>query len=546
MNHLRLWCLLIALVGVLALTTTHAQAESSGWLKALQVSNPDASMTRDGLVKLSSTAEYVPITPAELPDETTPTPAVSIIQSIPLGQTPSDLILFSDGHALLRVVTLLNGRKSFPAIEGIPDSVKTGIIADGVRLPEMFFMPTAWKFLAGDLLNPDSPESSTPGTSRPLLTVQREPAALIQWSPAQAKIERQIPLPCIPEHLTLLTGQDAVAFTCPGVLKLYKLSLKDAQGLISTELPADIGDLAWDNKRQLLYVSFPSLTELYRLNTGNMTWGSSINLPYPTKLLAFSAFRNRLYASSVDPLGGKIPGQITPAEPLTWFRRNFVEPARPKSKRTDIAEQRKPPGVQVINTLTNEVERIVSAYTDIDQMLIQDDKILWMTSASRPVIQGLDLRWQEMTPEIALPEKPVHMATQGPLLYLTLSAARQLLPLDSKTLSLGQPIMLEPGPQPRAFIVDSPNQQGFMVATGPGGLEIINLERRQWVGTQQMEFLAGLAPQWLTPAEVTPSEQVRIKFRDGRLLHRIDQALQWESSLSDPHVPPTAPTPQAP
>lgn len=503
---------------------------------AIKQLDENARLREDFLVTFSDGTEYMLVSPPVLQ----PTDELRPVRRIPDEHTgqPADLIELSDGRFLLRMMTLHNGRKSFPIVKDIPISMRAALLPQHFTFPDGFLMPTAWKSLTGNLLVP--PVTANPNRVRnyPLVIPDAMHDKLVLWNPDKGEVQRELPLHCEPSDIAASKNADKLFVGCLSepVLYIYTLSKIDGQAE-PIVLPAEAGSILEDSRYPRLYISHPSHPALTVFNIDKNAITKTISLRQPVGIMALSPFRKKLFAVSLPVQ--EVPSQEVQEEAPTRFSK--LKGLFFKSSRSNQPVTKKPvtqyANLQIINLEALRVEKMIPALPDISTLHIQDEKILWMISRTQKAMQAFDLRWQEYSPGIALSEAPNAVGSDDQWLYFLLPQANAIARLDLKTLSWGSPIALDPQSAPGSFIVDLLERQIFVLAANEPGIQVVNLNRGEWVGTQKTGFLGSGRMAWLIPTQDLPDQRVKIKFQDGRLMLQSAQGLPLEKLLSDPHDP---------
>lgn len=537
MRQLMVMALLVSQIAVSAPALADGLLHSPNPVKAaiLQL-DPKAYTREDKLVRFSNGAEYILVetnTPSKDP--------VSVVKQSPESSKTPDLILFSDGSALIRLVKLPDGRQSLPVLSELPDSVRQGLIPQGFSFPKNFFLPTAWKALSGNLLTHVSAMSNTVGASQNQVAVLANQSKTLKvWDLAQAKEVRSIALPCSAQHLLTVSNELAYA-SCVDQPTYLRIPLASGD-VTSIALPAVSSDSIYDTRYNQIYIAYSNLATLDVLKPGTVKL-QSIALTYPVQRLAFSGFRKQVYALGVLTDKDIPPVSVHKTRTIPLFGRR---PQSPESEKVDLATLHVP--IQIINTDNLTFEKILPSLPGATQLMIQDEKLLWVYSPVGKQLQAFDLRWQEPSPAFALKETPVAFASDRTWLYLLYPESNTVGRLNVTHYDWGTPIALEPGRKTASLLLDPTESIAYVLSADPAGIEIINLNRAEWVGTHvSSDLLWAKDLAWVGSADtLTAEKQVQIKFQNGRLLLQNVQGSPLESWLSAPHAPQNSQAPQEP
>lgn len=505
----------------LALTSMLA-VNSSSWAQVFDTDNYEpfktaiktldagASFRDDGLVTMSDGSQYVLIQPPQL----NPTEIITVTTHIPQKATTPDLIGFSDNHYLVRIVTLPNGRKTFPLIAELPDTVANGLLPQNFSFPEGFLIPTIWKSITGNLLIHETPEA-TAFSEYPLAVFNAAQPELLLWNPAKGASEKQLSLPCAPGVSALSADANTLFVGCQSTPRLLMVTMATEKVDI-IDLPHIASALVVTPKAHpTLYVSYKEQPFISVVNSATRSIERQINIPTPAVHLAFSPFRHQLYASSnpnyVPPMDIKSLPSKKRVQVSLFSKRKPPESSATQSINTT-------PRVHIINTATQEVLKSIPAHRPVSLMYIQDQKVLWMVDNTSKQLQAFDLRWQEYASPIPLPQAAIAMDADDTWLYFLCPEQNTIERLHLKTLAWGQPITMAPGTRAQSMILDPIEHQAYILTTAPDGLGIVNLSRAEWVGVQPLNITSNGNLAWLIPEQKKPDQQVKIKFQDGRLM----------------------------
>jgi hypothetical protein len=507
--------------------------------------DPAAQFRQDGMITMSSGERYILIAP-ETPQ---PVDTLRVSQTFPENQPAqekADLLVLNDGHVLLRVTSLSNGRTSFAIPAGIPLAVKTGILPQHFTFPDGFLLPTMWKSLSGNLLL-ESSATKNPAHSPevPLLLTDTIHQTVLLWNTSTGEPQQHITLACQPGRVVPSSDGEMLYVGCASedTLMLYRVA--NGERLFSLPLPDTASDIVEDTQTSRVLVSHPQLPLISVLDLNILERLLPSALPHVAGSLLLSPKRRQLFAVSLDkPLNTETPGPFKSFNTLSRF---FFQPV---VKQRPVPVLPWKPTVQFIHPDTLSMAKTIPAFGDVTVFALQDEKRLWMASAATQTLWAFDLRWQERSAEIPLTETPLAMVSDGPWLYLLCPLHHKVKRFDTRTLTWGSPILLDKHKTPYAMNLDNRQQVLYILESGPDpastGLAVINLKKGQWVGTQQIPDTVAMSMAWLKPVAQTPDEQVRIKFEDGRFrlqnAHETPQAV-WPS---DRHDPPKTPVRSGP
>lgn len=512
----------------------------------IQSLDKDVSFRDDALVTFSNKAQYVLISPArENPALETPGP-IGIVRRIPANSTIPDIIELSDGHFLLRIITLPGGRKTFPLIEDIPIEMRTGLLPQYFHFPEGFLLPTAWKSLTGNLLvMPETPVQQIK-KSYPLAIWSPNDKTVYLWNTAQNRISQYFKPGCTPAGITVSDDAQTVFIGCAFQPKLIAYAIPE-QSSVSYKLQSPASAVAFDTQRNRLFVSHAKLAQITAIDLTKDKI-HIIETDRAVVQMALSPFRNQLYALLAPPSFEK-----PPAEPSKHSRINafFFHPdeLHPPAPRIEVTPKS---NIAVINLKTANIQKVLPVPAEVGSLYVQDEKLLWMaglglkkdhSSPEGPHLLAFDLRWQEFSPQIPLSEIPVAMGSDSQWLYLLGAQSNTIARYNLKSQTWGDPILLEPKAIPSDMVVDFKSHQAYVLSANAPGVQVINLDRGQWIGTEKTDFQGIGTMAWLIPTEEMAEQQVRVKFQNGRVLLQNAQAPQSAASPSDPHGPPKTHTP---
>lgn len=488
-----------------------------------------AKFRDDALVTFSNGETYVLLSPAEPKGEATS----QVTQRIPEESQTPDLIELSDGHFLLRIISLPNGRKTFPILANLPLTIRSSLLPQNFTFPEGFLLPTPWKSLTGNLLTSPSTRMDTEPKSAPLAIVMKDARQIVIWDIAEARVQQQLPLHCTPSDLALSNDATELFVGCISEPTLSVYSLSDAS-VRSIQLPEGSSSFAVDKTHSRLFITHPTLPQLSVYDLAQHHLLKPIALRHPGAQLVLSPFRNQLYVTfrpeqpqdnALQQAAQKKPGP---------FKKFFFN-TQDATTQTPLPES---PTISIINLATLTQEKMIPALAETTGLHVQDEKVLWMVSQTEKSLLAFDLRWHEYSTKIPLPDVPVAMASDETWLYLLCPSSNTLQRLHHKTMQWGSPITLAPNAQAKALILDPLEHQAFILSSSPSGIQVVNLDRGEWVGTELMPFEEGSTMAWVIPTTAIPDQRVRIKFQDGRLMLQNVQGHPWEVLPIDPHGPP--------
>lgn len=510
--------------------------------------NPQAKLSENNLVTLPDGTQYVVVFPAQF----TPTDALALKGKIPSGDGLADVIELNDGRYLLRIVTLPNGRKTFPLLAEVPEHLKSGLLPQNFLFTDGFLLPTMWKSLTGNLLVEADPLEPQAKVNYPLAVLTDAGRSMALWDAAKARTTQKVELPCKATQVITTSKADAIFALCASEKSLLKIDPTNGK-VSSIALEAPANQMAVDNVNNRLYITYPTAAVLsvFEIGTGKFS-ENTVSLPQPGGAVAVSPFRKEIYVIGADTPSIKqydieqAALKEKQARKKHFWEEGFVIGSRKKQK---------PPEETVtyltlidLNSLA--LKKKIRTLPDVTTIYLQDEKLLWMASASEKTLRSFDLRWHEFSPPLALSEAPVAMGSHRQKLYLLMPQSNTLERLNLMTSKWDDPIPLQPATVPGDLIIDPLEHQAFVVTTDKPGLQIVNLNRAQWVGTEQMPVQPSGETAWLVPESAIPSQRVRIKFQDARLLLQNGLGSQWAGSLSAPHGqqksqdPPVPPSPQ--
>ncbi len=492
---------------------------------AIHTLDTHATLRDDALVSFSNGNQYVlvnPISPKTVP-------SIQVVQRLPLNQSVPDIILFNDGHFLLRMVSLPGGRKTFPIIDNLPPALKEGLIPQQFSFPDDFLIPTQWKALTGDILTTPPPEETAkPVAHYPLLIPSPENKTLYVWDTAKNQVLSQYPLS--DDVSAMAISDDAkqifLASQENPVLKIISTDNLNAP-IQEVKLPKPASDLKYNDETHLLYIAYGTLPKLSVFNPTSGKISGTIVLQCPVSHLILSHFRKQLFAVSIVPPKPKVKTLSKPVKQHFVIIAGFQK--TPKQDTTIYQ-----PNIQLINLTTGLLEKSIPTRESVVPLAIQDEKILWMSMPQGKKLLAYDLRWQELSPPIPVPEVPKALAYDRQWLYLLMPESNELGRMNINTLAWGSPIPLASHSTAEAMMMDPFSPQVYVLSDK--GLEVINITRGEWIGTEAMAFGQAHQMAMLMPASARPDPWVRIKFQDGRLMLQNAQGLQWETLPSLPRV----------
>lgn len=464
----------------------------------LQLLDPQASFRNDGWVTFTNGKTFALLSP----EEVTNVVALELTNpTAPQGALDADLIQLNDGHALLRVVPLADGRQTFalPPEGQVPLALKTALLPQQLSFPAGFLVPTAWKATTGNLLLPPSERDVTLVQGWPLAILESNQTQVTVWDTAIGGAKASLTLPCTVSQVLPAADTQRIFVACQNEPKLVTLSVADGSVLNTTALPAPAGTLVETEKQQTLWISYPNRAELSRLDSLTYAQKPAVALRYPIGAMVYSPLRNRLYGVSLN-----VPGVQSPLKSGTSSKK-AAQPAAWS------------PSLQLVSTREGVLEKQIPAVADTHLLYIQDEKYLWMVSAAQKSMRQFDLRWQEYAPAIPITGSPQAVTSDSEWLYLLDNESKTLsrLSLDGSN-TWGEPIALDETAKPLAISLDKANNLAFVLAQGLTGLQVVNLQRGEWVGTQNLNTMAAGQMAWVAPPMDSDAERVRIKFQDGR------------------------------
>jgi hypothetical protein len=495
--------------------------------------DPGAKIQQENLVTFSDGTQYVLVNPAM----TSGSKPLQVTQRIPANATPSDVILLNDGHFLLRVVTLQEGRKTFAIPELLPQALREGLLPQNFTFPDRFLLPTIWKSLSGNLLTPPS-SAEEQSKNYPLVLMSEDNRHFFLWDIGKNQVISQWPVTCAPASIVASKDAQTIYLGCASEPKLfvYRITAVSQEHTPQVyNLPAPVGSMVLEDSPERLYISYPTQPKLSVFLPSEAGTFKTVNLRRPMHQLAISNFRKQLYGVSIasfDP--EEAPVVEKPEGALKKFFFNPQVPGRL------TAEQQKQknlqingPRIQWVNLSTLSVEKQIPAQSDVQQLYVQDEKILWTVSRKNKQLQAFDLRWQEYSPVIPLSEVPLALGSDNDWLYTLMPQSNTIQRLNLKTLQWSDPIVLEPGSKPLGMVLDTRESIAYVLSDSPSGVAVVNLSRGEWVGTERLDFRTSGLMAWLSPIQESVAQQVRIKFQDGRLLIQNAQGRQWGASPTD-------------
>lgn len=529
----------VVLLGLLQTALAATEAIKSAIPDSLQLfiqgMDSGAKLREDGLITLSDGTEYVVVLPPNAPN----VPTFQVIRTIPEGARRPDFLELNEGYFLLKMVALPNGRKSFPLLQEVPLSVRSGLLPQNFTFPEGFLLPTIWKSLTGNLLNPVD-TSQQAKASLPFAVPSPELRSVFVWDAAQGQVQQRLPLVCAPAGMAVSQDAKTLYVGCVFQPKLYSYSLRDGS-VQSYELSAPVGQLLLDPERSRLYISHPTQPKLTAFDLNENKVASVIPLNQPVFHMAISPFRQMLYAAAIE----QDPEKPQPKPHKSFFNRVFLSP--PEVKRPERKIPLSQQGTLYFVRLNPfAVDKAVPTFGDLVLLHIQNEKVLWMASRTEKNLMALDLRWQEFVPKIPVPEIPRVMASNDQWLYLLMPESNTLQKYSLKNLVWGAPIALEPNVNPTTMVLDPWERQAYILSGGSAGIQVVNMDRGEWVGTEKTDFPGTGLMTWITPPIETMAQRVRIRFQDGRFLLQNAPGPQSVTSPSDPHDPPNNPNPPEP
>ncbi len=478
---------------------------------AIKTLDPEVTFREDGLVKFPDGTEYVLVSPEVMVDSD----SVTVIKRVPEQPKTPDLIELSDGHFLLRIVSLSTGRKTFPILDEVPLSLRSGLLPQNFTFPDGFLFPSQWKSLSGNLLTPESAEQKDEPV-KPLAILSEDKRMLTLWDPGKGDRLHQADLPCDASEMAVSPDGKQLTLACETEMRLLTFDVETHQ-LQSHELTSLPGMMVVDDANRRVYIAHPAEPKVTVFDLKNKRIAKSIGLAQPAHLLTISPFRNQLItaATQMDVLA-----EYEKKRHEERIQNETVEQRnRRKSKgQPELKLEPAQPLVQTIDLKSLRVERRIPVMPNLTAMYIQDEKYLWMVSASEKMLQKFDLRWLEYSDKIPLAEVPASMASDDTWLYLLFPQSNTLQRMDLKTMAFGTPITMEPNAFAGTAIVDNDDHLAYVLSMGNTGLQIVNLNRAEWVGTQKTEFPSSGKMTWVAPQEISAEQRVRIKFQDGRLM----------------------------
>ncbi len=156
----RLLGLLLVCVCWLGLTATSQATElPNGVLHYLKQADATVDVRFDGVVTLSDGNVYIPVFPQRPANAAgaaplAGTPKLSIHKAAPgtpSTSEPPDLIPFSEGFYLIRVIRTTSGKLALAKVDPYPIGLKEGLLPQDMLLPSALYIPAELKVILGNL-----------------------------------------------------------------------------------------------------------------------------------------------------------------------------------------------------------------------------------------------------------------------------------------------------------------------------------------------------------------------------------------------------------
>lgn len=151
---------LMALCAGLVMPHSKATSLPDGVVSHLREGDSGVSVRFDGVVTLSNGEVYLPVLPQR--DLTNQPPKALTIT--PLADLP-DLIEYSNGVYLIRVIRTTSGKLALAKIDPYPIGLKEGLLPQDLLLPASLYIPAELKVILGNL--PYNPMPRPEGTTLP-------------------------------------------------------------------------------------------------------------------------------------------------------------------------------------------------------------------------------------------------------------------------------------------------------------------------------------------------------------------------------------------
>ena len=458
-----------------------------------------------------------------------------------------DMLELNDGHLLVELVELPNGRPSLPLVGSLPFKYKTKSFVQNAHLPKDLLVPAPWKTLMGNLINQtmaSNASKSAPPQFDPLLIIHPDQKRLMLWNLQDGSPITGLSLSCHPSAAIASTDAKTAWVGCRDSAQLLEVDLNNGQQTVLS-LGAPVTAMQLDDNKRFLWVRHsdfftPATAETPEQpedTTGGKLFSrhkkEAAEAPEPANLTIFSLDDNTLSPKTTATL----------PELRSLVMSGYRQQAYGLSKDGDVL---------YIFWLFNGQSKQAMAMPEgvrMDRLHLHQQKLLWLTSAEQKKMLAFDVRWQEFTPFQQLDRGPVQLSSLGSILVM-LDDHGQLSQIDPKKRHL----------YPLTNGIDLPTQPFKLLpvtatAAGQPALMMVPEQSRKVTEiflnqqTAQSFVLPSDAWQvegWMEKPASSQTAKATIRFQDGRLLIQELPSLQLAPSHSDTHDQSKTPDPSEP
>lgn len=521
----------LAALSLITALSTHidntfaASVDDLDWIQSVQTLlkpyDASAMVSPSGWVTVGE-ASYMVAKPEE-PSSVEPLAFSNLTSGEPL----PEVIELNDGHLLVKVTTLPNGRPSLPLLATLPFTYKSKSFIQTTQLPENLLVPAPWKTLMGNLLAQTGKQAKTFNTLSPLVLTNPDTHQILLWSPNDQTVQSTIPLPCEPASVVVgQNGQD-LWVGCADQARLLQVSVNTGLVTNSLALAAPVHKLRLDETRQWLWVhhalSFlppEEPVEDMALKTDGIPivpsgvvgtlLGASKSNPAPTQPQASTEKMNTSifkFYNHAPVLKGYADLPVLKQLVMASYRRQAFG-LSPDGKL-----------LHLFSLYDGQPIKSIKLPVSMDFLQLNDQKILWMASRSARQVFGFDVRWQEFTPPMTLKSDPMGLShsASGPVVLTQDGQVWQIDPVQRQF----KPLMTGVSLPTSAFTVlpSLTNHALFIVPDPhPTALTKVSIAQSK-VQTWDLPQAETIDVQgWLDGLPSQQQSQATIRFQDGRLL----------------------------
>lgn len=379
---------------------TKLPADVQSYLKK-QVSGIDIRF--DGIIIYPDGTLYLPLFPASFakPEH------LEIAQTFPAGQTLNnkpDVVIFNNDFTLLKVIPHENGKKTIRRFDKPPIQVKTGLLPQDMLVPKGLIIPENVKGIIGNLdiqLSPDqdikvvsdvtlsakvfdegskttnkyknaSTISQLKGKNMYMVTTYSKNISVV--SGESFKADYALSQIATPVDAQITKDNKFLIVTACDSTMLNIISIADDRVIKQLDLTSQGGDIVMDYDNNKAYVSAPSASTIYVLDTNTMTLTQRIRVNGRCERLSL----NGKYLIYVDKLSDNV-----------W-------------------------SIELNNNYTL---RNLGTFPNISKVLYDNGRV-YLASRTKSRIAVLDYNERKLLAEFPTVEKPVDMMIYRDVLYV--------------------------------------------------------------------------------------------------------------------------------